>query len=301
MDGFFLGGRNLPWWAVSGSIMASQISAVTIIARARGDLPRRRQPALPAGHPARLRGGQVPDGLGLREAVLRAEDLQPLRLHRAPARGRRRRTCRAGLFLVSAILGHGVRLLTVALVLSVVVEIPIGQSVLIIGVFAVLWTLMGGITTVIWTDFVLFVRDAGRGGDLAGGDHRRAAVRHRGGGPAARRGRQAEADRRRRRPGQDVDRLDRADLLHHFRAGAELGRPGHHPADDVLPGLQGGPQGGARVAGDRGLQPADVGGRARGVALLPAPRRSMPRPPPSSPSNRAGPTPTSSSTSCRWA
>lgn len=32
MEGFFLGGRCLPWWAVSGSIMASQISAVTIIA-----------------------------------------------------------------------------------------------------------------------------------------------------------------------------------------------------------------------------------------------------------------------------
>jgi SSS family solute:Na+ symporter len=32
LDDFFLGGRKLPWWAVSGSIMASQISAVTIIA-----------------------------------------------------------------------------------------------------------------------------------------------------------------------------------------------------------------------------------------------------------------------------
>ena len=32
VEGFFLGGRNLPWWAVSASIMASQISAVTVIA-----------------------------------------------------------------------------------------------------------------------------------------------------------------------------------------------------------------------------------------------------------------------------
>ena len=61
------------------------------------------------------------------------------------------------MFLVSAILGHGVRLLTIALVLGVVVDIPMWQSILIIGVFAVLWTLMGGITTVIWTDFILFV------------------------------------------------------------------------------------------------------------------------------------------------
>lgn len=32
LDGFFLGGRGMPWWAVSASIMASQLSAVTIIA-----------------------------------------------------------------------------------------------------------------------------------------------------------------------------------------------------------------------------------------------------------------------------
>jgi Na+/proline symporter len=32
VDGFFLGDGNLPWWAVSVSIIASQISAVTVIA-----------------------------------------------------------------------------------------------------------------------------------------------------------------------------------------------------------------------------------------------------------------------------
>jgi Na+/proline symporter len=29
LDDFFLGGRKLPWWAVSASIIASQMSAVT--------------------------------------------------------------------------------------------------------------------------------------------------------------------------------------------------------------------------------------------------------------------------------
>ena len=156
LEGFFLGGDGLPWWAVSGSIMASQISAVTVIARARGDLPRGRQPALPAGHPAGLCRGQVPDGLRVCEAVSTSGRSTAPTTSSSTAWGQGRPSCRAGLFLVSAILGHGVRLLTVALVLSVVVEIPIGHSVLIIGVFAVLWTLMGGITTVIWTDLVLF-------------------------------------------------------------------------------------------------------------------------------------------------
>jgi hypothetical protein len=28
LEGFFLGGRSLPWWAVSGSIMATQITRI---------------------------------------------------------------------------------------------------------------------------------------------------------------------------------------------------------------------------------------------------------------------------------
>ncbi len=32
LDGFFLGGRNVPWWAVSISLVATQTSALTFIA-----------------------------------------------------------------------------------------------------------------------------------------------------------------------------------------------------------------------------------------------------------------------------
>jgi SSS family solute:Na+ symporter len=155
MDGFFLGGRNLPWWAVSCSIMASQLSAVTIIALP-GAIFRE------GGNLIFLQGTLL--GFVVAKVLMAYIFVKPFYErkiyspydfieHRlGPGASQLSR----GLFLVSAILGHGVRLLTVALVLSVVVEIPIGQSVLIIGVFAVLWTLMGGITTVIWTDFVLF-------------------------------------------------------------------------------------------------------------------------------------------------
>ena len=154
MDGFFLGGRNLPWWAVSGSIMASQVSAVTVIAlpgaifREQGNL---------LFLQGTLLGFVVAKFLMVwlfvkpyyEKKIYSPYDFIEHRL------GREASHLSRGLFLVSAILGHGVRLLTVALVLSVVVDIPIGQSVLIIGVFATLWTLMGGITTVIWTDLVL--------------------------------------------------------------------------------------------------------------------------------------------------
>ena len=31
LDGYFLGNRSLPWWAVGLSVMATQLSAVTMI------------------------------------------------------------------------------------------------------------------------------------------------------------------------------------------------------------------------------------------------------------------------------
>ena len=155
MDGFFLGGRSLPWWAVSCSIMASQISAVTIIALP-GAIFRE------GGNLLFLQGTLL--GFVVAKFLMAYLFVKPYyeRKIYSPYEfiehrlGPEASHLSRGLFLVSAILGHGVRLLTVALVLSVVVEIPIGHSVLIIGIFAVLWTLMGGITTVIWTDFVLF-------------------------------------------------------------------------------------------------------------------------------------------------
>ena len=31
LEGYFLGGRNLPWWAVGLSVMATQLSAITMV------------------------------------------------------------------------------------------------------------------------------------------------------------------------------------------------------------------------------------------------------------------------------
>lgn len=62
-----------------------------------------------------------------------------------------------GLFMLSAILGQSVRVLLTAVVLQVISGIPLWQSIWIIGAVAVVWTLLGGITTVIWTDVIQFV------------------------------------------------------------------------------------------------------------------------------------------------
>jgi SSS family transporter len=155
LEGFFRGGDGLPWWAVSGSIMATQISAVTIIALP-GAIFR------DGGNLLFMQGTLI--GFVIAKFLMVLLFVKPYYEKRIYSPydfienrlGSHVSHLARGLFLASAILGHGIRLLTVALVLSVIVNISIGQSVLVIGAFAVLWTLMGGVTTVIWTDLILF-------------------------------------------------------------------------------------------------------------------------------------------------
>ncbi len=156
LEGFFLGGNSLPWWAVSVSIMATQLSAVTVI-------------AVPGfifaagGNLLFLQGTLI--GFVVAKILMVLLFVKPLyeKKYFSPYEfiedrlGSGASTLSRTLFMFSAIPGHGIRLLTIAIVLSVVISIPIGQSILFIGIFAVIWTLMGGVTTVVWTDFFLFL------------------------------------------------------------------------------------------------------------------------------------------------
>jgi SSS family solute:Na+ symporter len=62
----------------------------------------------------------------------------------------------AGMFILGGILGQGVRVYATALVLEIVTGWSLGESIVIIAAFSILWTWMGGIAAVIWTDFVQF-------------------------------------------------------------------------------------------------------------------------------------------------
>ena len=66
------------------------------------------------------------------------------------------RTVTTGLFMLGAVLGQSVRVLLTAMVLQLMTGFPLGVSIWVIGAIAVAWTLLGGITTVIWTDVVQF-------------------------------------------------------------------------------------------------------------------------------------------------
>lgn len=152
VESFFAGGRDLPWWAVSGSLIATSTSALTFVA----------VPAAVFRPGGDLTFFQVSLGfiLGnillahtLLKAIYNAKYYSPYdfvedRLGRKVANYTRL------LFTIGAVLSQSVRLLSTALILSVVTGLTLQQSILIIGLFAVIWTWMGGITTVIWTDFL---------------------------------------------------------------------------------------------------------------------------------------------------
>ena len=151
---FFLAGRRLPWYAVTASTVATTISAITFIG----------VPALVFAADGNYQYLQFALG-GVIARFLVAKYLVPLYYEKefyspydymsdrlGPVIGR----ITAGMFMLGGILGQGVRVYATALVLELVTGWSLAESIAVIAVFAILWTWMGGIAAVIWTDFVQF-------------------------------------------------------------------------------------------------------------------------------------------------
>lgn len=168
---YFLGGSTAPWWAISLSIVATETSTLTII-----------------GTPALAYGGdltflQLVFGYILARFLISFLLLPQYftgRLYTAYQYIEQRfglltRRLAAALFLVTRALADGVRLwaiaLAVQLVLPRVVEIFTGESLRVAELTAVLavmaltlvYTFLGGMKAVIWTDVVQFAVYLGGG------------------------------------------------------------------------------------------------------------------------------------------
>ncbi len=152
---FFLGGRSLPWPAVSGSIIATEISGVTFIGvpgmlflLSRGDFTYL-QWAI-GSILARIVVGCVFVRVFYEREIFSPYDYMGQRL------GTPIKKLATILFTIGSILAQSVRVLVAALPLKVVTPLPFEWCIVAIGVFAILWTLMGGMRTVIWTDVMQF-------------------------------------------------------------------------------------------------------------------------------------------------
>lgn len=151
---FFLGGRSLPWYAVTASTIATTISAITFIG----------VPALVFAAGGNFAYLQLAIG-GFIARYLVARFLVPLYYEKefyspyeymedrlGPVVGR----ITAGMFFLGGILSQGVRVYATALVLELITGWSLTESIVLIALFSVLWTWLGGIAAVIWTDFVQF-------------------------------------------------------------------------------------------------------------------------------------------------
>ena len=165
---FFLGGRRLPWYAVSGSIIATEISAVTFIGApaivfAKGGNFTYLQHGLLGSFFARIIVGYVLVPAYYRRKIYSPYDFMGDRL------GEDARRTSTLLFSVGGLLAQAARVYLTAVILQVIlhdelewIAHTVGISsltvaVMIIGGISVAWTLMGGIATVVWTDVILFL------------------------------------------------------------------------------------------------------------------------------------------------
>jgi SSS family transporter len=161
MKDFFLGGRSLPWPAVSGSIIATEISGVTFIGvpgmvyAAQGDFTYLQWGI--GSIIARLIVGFIFVRAFYEREIYSPYDYMGNRLGEGVKR------LATVVFQIGGILGQSVRVLVAALALKVVTPLDFEYCIMIIGVFAIGWTLMGGMRTVIWTDVMQFFLFVGAG------------------------------------------------------------------------------------------------------------------------------------------
>ena len=151
---FFLGGKSLPWQAVSGSMIATEISGVTFIGVA-GTLF-----ALHGNFTYLLWGigsimGRVIVAKWFVPKFYEDEIYSPYD-YMGRRLGKSVKKLATILFTIGSILAQSVRVFVAAIPLKLVTGLPIEACIIIIGVFAIAWTLMGGMRTVIWTDVMQF-------------------------------------------------------------------------------------------------------------------------------------------------
>jgi solute:Na+ symporter, SSS family len=165
---FFLGGNKLPWYAVTGSMIATEISAVTfvgvpaIVFGVGGNFTYL-QLGLIAGLLARLFVAFVLVPAYYKQRIYSPYDYMGNQL------GGGARGVMTALFTVGGVLAQASRVYLTAVILELVLAGPLAwieqvtglspffSSVVIIGFVAMLWTIIGGIATVIWTDVMLFL------------------------------------------------------------------------------------------------------------------------------------------------
>ena len=155
LKGYFLGGRDLPWWAVCLSVVATETSALTVI-------------GIPVmsylGNIAYLQLGL---GYVLGRIVVaffmlpRYYDGEMVTAYAYLGKrfGSSTQTTAGVTFLITRLLADGIRVLAAAIPLKVILEglgvdLSYFAITVVLSVVTILYTFIGGITAVVWVDVV---------------------------------------------------------------------------------------------------------------------------------------------------
>jgi SSS family transporter len=147
---FLLGGRRLPWWAISFAIVSAETSILTIIST----------PGIAyvsnLGFLQLVLGylvGRVVVSFVLIPRYFAGEMFTAYQLVEQRF-GRTLKVFTGGLFLTTRALAEGVRVFALALVIGVIFKSGVFASLLIVTALTLFYTFEGGLTAVIWTEVI---------------------------------------------------------------------------------------------------------------------------------------------------
>jgi SSS family transporter len=156
VEGYFLAKRSLPWWAVGLSVMATQLSAITLVG------------TTGQAYSDGMRFIQFYYGLPLAMVILCVTAVPffyRARVYTAYEYLEKRfdlktRTLTSFFFLISRGLGVGVIIAAPSVILSIVLGWDEVTTIFVMGLSTTLYTMVGGVQAVTWTDvkqmFVIF-------------------------------------------------------------------------------------------------------------------------------------------------
>ena len=156
LNSYLLGDRDLPWWALLISIVATETSTATFLsvpgiayARAGGDL---RFLQLPLGYLA----GRCIIAIVLLPLFFRGQIYSAYQVLHERFGGTTKQAASL-VFLVTRNLGDGLRLYLTAIALERLTALSLPTCITVVGVATIVYTVFGGMRSVVWNDCIQFV------------------------------------------------------------------------------------------------------------------------------------------------
>jgi len=155
LSDYLLGGKTLPWWAILGSIVATETSTVTFLS----------VPGIayePGGNLQFLQlalgfiAGRFLVIVFLLPLYFRGEIYSVYEVLKDRFGGTTERVSSLT-FILMRTLADGLRLYLTALVLEKMVGIPLPTCIVLIGIGTIIYTCLGGMKSVVWNDCLQFV------------------------------------------------------------------------------------------------------------------------------------------------